>query len=89
LVTSRAIILTKIEAYFSTAPTFYQRSRRRLDFDLGRGCGFDRGEFTGINSPASSIYFRTLKFYSSRSGHDDVATSKLTGPGQETTNDQK
>ena len=30
-----------------------------------------------------------LMFHSSRSGHDDVATPKLTEPGQETTNDQK
>lgn len=30
-----------------------------------------------------------LMFYSSRSGHDDVATPKLTERGEETTNDQK
>ena len=30
-----------------------------------------------------------LMFYSSRSGHDDVATPKLTKRGREMTNDQK
>lgn len=30
-----------------------------------------------------------LMFYSSRSGHDDVATPKLNDRGQETTDDQK